>query len=123
MYIERRQKGFDMKAKLLLGLMVTVGLVGCGGDLANVKCHYKTTVIEVGKCAGGDGFFDGNRECPISYKQENSSAKRFGKVYNGAMSGQPLYRHCWKEDSGSLSCFATQNIRLRDSYTDSCLDI
>lgn len=111
-----------MKAKLLLSLMVTVGLVGCGGDLADIKCHYKTTVIEVGECAGGDGFFDGNRECPVSYKQENSSTKRFGKVYDGAMKGQTLYRHCW-EENGSLSCFATQRTYLRDSYSDSCLDI
>ncbi len=109
-----------MKLKHILTLSVGIFLVGCrGGDLAEHKCHYKTKVVEVGQCGGGEGFFDGNRECSISYTQEGVKGLFYGKVYGGAMKGQELFKLCWRNDK-DRGCFRTQRTVNRDSYSESC---
>lgn len=105
-----------MKKHLFI-ILSSILLTACGGDLGNDKCHISYEVVEVGQCGGGEGFFSGNRECPIKIKKGN--AVSFSKVYDGAMTGQTVYKECWSEDDGR-HCFATTRTNLRNLYEKVC---
>lgn len=79
-------------------------------------CHYKTTVIEVGQCGGGVGYFGGSRECSISYKFKGSSEVKFGNVYGGAMIGQTLFMSC----ESPSNCFIAQDFKPKIGYSSEC---
>lgn len=102
--------------RVLLFLISSL-LIGCdsGGDLAKYKYHVKLTVVDVGACGGGEGFFSASRECAISAKDVHLN-KHFGAVYGNAVPGMTVYKHCWILKRGEHQCFTTTTPYIRKTY-------
>ena len=92
-------------------------LSACGGDLGSGK-HVKGPfkVLTVMECYGGDGFFAGNRTCPVSVSAPGGGVY-YGKVWGGVFVGQSVYRECWTEEEKS-NCFAVFTTKPRMTYLD-----
>lgn len=103
--------------KILVCLIIVL-LMGCdgGGDLAKYKYHIKLTVVDVGACGGGEGFFSGSRGCAISAHDDNLN-KHFVGVYGNAVAGMTVYKSCWVLKKGEHRCFRDTTTYIRKSYT------
>jgi len=105
-----------MMNKILIGLSVLF-LIGCGGDLASEKyVSESATVLSIGDCGGGDGFFAGNRTCAISVRWA-SGGVAYGQTWDRVMIGQKVYKECWVDD-GVRSCFLNFTTSPRKMYTN-----
>ncbi|MGK2231150.1 MAG: hypothetical protein ACI92O_000308 [Colwellia sp.] len=103
-----------------LGIILIVILItSCtGGDFGNDK-HVTPGLIIVGSddCNGGEGFFDGPRECNIKVKWPSGRTEYTISWADNNMIGNTVYRECWTEYGKSM-CFKSVTDIPRSMYLE-----
>ena len=88
----------------IIGIMAFILFVVLPTKFSKRELYVVEAVVTgVGSCGGGEGFFSGNYECAV--KAVTKDGEIYTNVYGQVVVGQPIYKHCWVENSGN-KCFS-----------------